>query len=522
MEDMNLLPMGEDTPRTNTVYEEENAGCEIFIDSVGDYVLADYQPEIRKILFVESDLIPSGRYESGGEMEAGGTVKHRLVYLDGEDTPSSVELTSDYDYTASAGKEVKCAFASERIASVSCRLSGPRKLSIKTKVGVTPHLISVSALPLPSCEREPELLFKETEAMQSFFSECEESVMGEVRLDGYTKEELRLLSSSASVAIREARRVSGGVTLLGELIYKLLYAVEGGAPFSVKGVSPIDCFLSCEMPEGSEITATGYVTSLECNTEDSGDGSTVATVNAALLLSATGRRNTPLSIVCDAFIPECPSECEEGQRSGSALVFACIRSIPLSERLTAFLSEWEEGATALETVATPLSCSVENQDGILTLSGEYRVRTVTVKTDDEGKITLSPMETTLPFSLPLQRVASDDVKAELSVKLLSPEVKAENGDILFRCELLVSAAVTEEKPLSSITECTPIGEKEEKSVSLLRIYYPTEEDTLWSVAKSYRVPVASLANANRLSEERSLSPEKKESLKGISRLLIVD
>jgi len=522
MEDMNLLPMGEDALRTNTAYEEENAGSEIFLDSVGDYVLADYQPEIRKILFVESDLIPSGRYESGGEMEAGGTVKHRLVYLDGEDTPSSVELTSDYDYTASAGKETKCAFAGERIASVSCRLSGPRKLSIKTKIGVTPHMISEAVLPLPSREKKPELLFKESEAMQSFFSECEESVTGEVRLDGYLKEDLHLLSASAIPAIREAKRTSGGVMVSGELLYKLLFSVEGGAPFCVKGASPIDCLLAGEMPDGTAMTATGHLISLECNMEDSGDGSSVATLNANMLLSVTGRRNAPLSIVCDAFIPESAAECEESKRSVSSLVFAGIKCIPVSERLTAFQSEWEDGDTALDTVATPLSYTCESKNGMLTLNGEYRVRTVTMKTTDEGKISLSPVETTLPFSIPLTRVTSDDVRTENCIRILSPEVKAENGDILFRCEILVSAAVTEEKLLSSVTECTPIGEKEEKAVSLLRIYYPTDEDTLWSVAKSYRVPVSALAKANRLSEEASLSPDRKESLKGVSRLLIVD
>ena len=522
MEETNFFPLGEENMDTKTVYEEENAGNEIFVDSVGDYVLADYQPEIRKILFVESDLVPSGRYESGGEMEAGGTVKHRLVYLDGEDTPSSVELTSDYDYTASAGKEVRRAFASERIASVSCRLTGPRKLSIKTKVGVVPHLISEKCLPLPSEKSRTELLFREAAAMQSFVSECEETLTGEARLDGYPKEDLHLLSASATVAIRDLKRVAGGMSASGDLLYKLLFSVEGGAPFSLTGSLPIDCAVEGEMPEGVSVTAAGYVTSFECNVEESGEGGAVCSFSASLLLSLAGRKNAPLSVVSDAYIPEYECECEEKKETVSTLIFAGNRSFPLSERLSAFEAEWEDGMTALHTVATPLSYTTENKNGMLTVNGECRVRTVALKTTDEGKVLLSPVETAIPFSLPLVRIPRDEVKTELSLRTFSPDIKVENGEIFFRCEMLVSATVSEERSLSAVTECTPVGDKEDKAVSLLRIYYPSAEDTLWSVAKDYRVPVHAVADANRLSEEAKLHPDKKESLVGVSRLLIVD
>ena len=522
MEETNFFPLGEENIDKKTVYEEENAGNEIFIDSIGDYVLADYQPEIRKILFVESELVPSGRYESGGEMEAGGTVKHRLVYLDGEDTPSSVELTSDYDYTASAGKEVRRAFASERIASVNCRLTGPRKLSIKTKVGVVPHLISEKCLPLPSEKADTELLFREASTIQSFFSECEETLAGEIRLDGYPKEDLRLLSASATAAIRDLKRIPGGVSASGDLLYKLLFSVEGGAPFSVNGTLPIDCAIEGEMPEGVSITAVGYTTSFECNIEESGEGGAVCAISASLLLCLTGRKNSPLSVVSDAYVPEYETSCEEKKETVFALIFAGNRSFPISERLTAFEAEWEDGLTALHTVATPLSYSAENKNGMLTVNGEFRVRTVAMKTTDEGGVSLFPIETTRSFSLPLVRIPSDEIKTELSLRIVSPDVKVENNEIFFRCEMLVSAAVTEEKSLSSVTECTTIGEKEDKTVSLLRIYYPTAEDTLWSVAKGYRVPVRSVADANRLSDEAKLHPDKKESLSGVSRLLIVD
>ena len=159
---------------------------------------------------------------------------------------------------------------------------------------------------------------------------------------------------------------------------------------------------------------------------------------------------------------------------------------------------------------------------MLTVNGECRVRTVALKTTDEGKVLLSPVETAIPFSLPLVRIPRDEVKTELSLRTFSPDIKVENGEIFFRCEMLVSAAVTEERSLSAVTECTPVGDKEDKAVSLLRIYYPSAEDTLWSVAKDYRVPVHAVADANRLSEEAKLHPDKKESLVGVSRLLIVD
>ena len=53
---------------------------------------------------------------------------------------------------------------------------------------------------------------------------------------------------------------------------------------------------------------------------------------------------------------------------------------------------------------------------------------------------------------------------------------------------------------------------------MITVYYPDRTDTLWSVAKRYRIPAARLAADNNLSAERAATES--GSLAGVKKLII--
>ena len=104
---------------------------EIYTETGADYSLPDYNGDVRKILFTEAKVRPSGSFENGENIDFSGIIVYNLVYSDSENRINSVSFTSDYD------QSVKCAEGSEPIcvdtvvSGFSVRLLGPRKLSAK-------------------------------------------------------------------------------------------------------------------------------------------------------------------------------------------------------------------------------------------------------------------------------------------------------------------------------------------------------------------------------------------------------
>ena len=524
MENTNFLPESGVDARRNTRYERENAGHEMTVESTGDYVLPDYQPEIRKILFISSELLPSSRYVSGGRAEFGGTVKHCLVYTDADNATASVELSSDYDYAVEAtGKEDTFAYTRERLFSVNCRLSGPRKLSIRAKIGATPHLISREELPMPQDTEGAELLYRETRAMECAYVEGEEAVTCEGKLDGYTAEELRVLSSTASVAVREAKREANGVQLRGDLLWKHLLVCDGSAPFALEGKEGFETLICEEMPDGASIVADGYVEDMRVELENNGEEGAVARADVALRFALTGHINRRVALCRDMYVPE-KELCEKrGMLSLRTLLGTVSKSAPITGSVSRKESDTEDATAVVDTVATVQSYESTVKKGVCTVRGECRVRTVTAAANDAGETLLSPTEFTVPFSVECARLSdAKNADVEAYVRVTSPSVTMTDDALLFEGELSINVIMTADTDEECLFDAEIIGEKEAPAVSKMRIYYPEGGDTLWNVAKKYSVPLASIATVNHLSDSAAKDPAAEGSLRGISRLLIVD
>ena len=74
--------------KENGYIERDVCGEVITSEAAGEYVLPDYQPEIRKILHVRAAVLPSGKYLGGAKAEFAGTVAHTVLYTDADRTES--------------------------------------------------------------------------------------------------------------------------------------------------------------------------------------------------------------------------------------------------------------------------------------------------------------------------------------------------------------------------------------------------------------------------------------------------
>ena len=121
--------------KSETSYTKNIKCSDVYTESAADYSLPDYLGDVRKILFSEATLRPSGRFAGGDEVEFSGVVVYNVIYLDSEGNLSSVEFTSDYDYSVKcSGESYKDSVSDTRVSAFAIRLVGPRKISARASL----------------------------------------------------------------------------------------------------------------------------------------------------------------------------------------------------------------------------------------------------------------------------------------------------------------------------------------------------------------------------------------------------
>ena len=106
-----------------------------FRDITAEYTLPDYLPDINRLLRVCADAERAEKYCSGSEIEYDGKIIYSIVYATGDGEIRCAVFDGDYSGSVSAGDlDFSTVTVETHTENVSCRLSGPRKLTVKCKL----------------------------------------------------------------------------------------------------------------------------------------------------------------------------------------------------------------------------------------------------------------------------------------------------------------------------------------------------------------------------------------------------
>ena len=125
-------------------YKKSTKCQDVYTESQVDYVLPDYMGDMRKILFTEATVRPSGKFAGGEAVEMSGIVVYNVIYLDSDGALSSVEFSSDYDYSVKcSGDNYNDSVAATRVSNYAIRLIGPRKISARASLVGSVRLLDI-------------------------------------------------------------------------------------------------------------------------------------------------------------------------------------------------------------------------------------------------------------------------------------------------------------------------------------------------------------------------------------------
>lgn len=509
------------TIQTDTVRDAIGAECTV------DYVLPDYIPEVRRILRVEARAIPGGKYVDAGRAEFAGTVAHTVLYTDGDGKLSAVTVNGDYTFSCPAdtkdGEVV--AFADTQVESVACRLGGPRKMSLRSTLRSRVHLLADRPLPEPECGEGAEILRKGAACRRILYRESDEFPLADsIPVEGVAAEELRPLLCDGFLSFREARAGEGNVFLRGEAILRVLAVTEAGQPLSYQRKIPFE--EEIDMPEASPrdaVLAFGAISSFSVNVSDTGEGNAAididATANAELLLFRE-EEICPVTDLYGTLTPLHVTAVSVPLLHGIG-VGGGFYTVSGSDRA----GREEIGESVLDACGTVKLQKPECENGKLIVPGEIRVKLLlTAPPEEEHDYpAVFPHEFTYSF-----RIATDilcqgetdalrtDCRAE--VLYLRPRIEPDGYSVDAELSLRVTACTGEEMRLVSAVESDPTPYPEPSGD--IRVLYPEDGESLFSIGKRTHTPLSLLCRENRLpslSAEEAAAPQ---SLDGVGYLLI--
>lgn len=507
----------------NRTYEKE-------IESVCDYSLPDYLGDVKKILTVTATAIPSGKFASNGEVNFSGVVSYDILYVDSEDKLTALTLSSDYDVAVPVCEDEYIDSIDEaRVSSVAVRLTGPRKMTAKAIVANNVNLLLednfkyVGDAFKEGCVAET--LSKVIKVEKTVFASSAEREYAEEaeRLDGVTADEIEILASSGSVRISESEVGKDGVVVRGEIIITSIVRTTEQPPFAIKKIIPFEETINFEgISPDMKVSVDGYLTSVTAGVSEDAEGSAI-TVNAISELYCIASENKDVSVMTDAYIKNRDSAAKYEDVEYSTIVCASTTESKISAEVKREDIGCENARDILKLTAEVKNLEKNITQSGFCLCGDAVFCAAAGEVAENGTVSHLPIKFSAPFSLNVNCNTAMPSTAELDciVTPIDNEIVMDSEKLTVSCMLKIRYRVTNTDTVKRICECNAVGDKEYKtSLSSIVVYYPSEHESLFEIAKKFHTTGSKIAHDNELSEQTISTSGDPVSLFGVKKLII--
>ena len=507
--------------------QTHNEGETVYCESVGEYTVPDYMPEIRKLLRIETRLLPTGRFLSGGRAELSGVCVHTVYYSDGEGRLSAIVESGDYRCAVPLAEEDAEVIASCRVRGVTHRLSGPRRIGIRTSIEASVAVLAHE--PFGECEgcEECETLKERASVCERVFLSHEGIALSDIsHMDGLAPEEVRLISTDASVHVREVRLQEGGALCSGEVWVRVLYATcsketekeRSKLPDVLLRKLPFDLLVEGERLIG--FTPHGYCASLDALCEEDGLGGCEMRVNVRLAMEGEGVQEKEILYLRDAYSRNARTDVKRKTAPVSEYLGTVAQNISISEKHA--LDEILPSARAVDCAVSVQEREATVEDGKLRVSLVCKAEGILMIPEEDGTPRYERVEFSFPVraQLPMTWQEKENTEYFVSAEYLGGALRTDGESVRLDGEIALCVRALAMRALSYLEAVTLTEDAETRSPHTLTVAYPEDGETLWTLAKRYRADLSNIARLNGIDDRFLSEPDTKESLDGMASLLI--
>lgn len=461
---------------------ERNFGSEVS----GDFTLPDYYTEIRRILCVTPTVLPPAKYVGDNTAEFNGVVDYTVTYVGGDGEIYSIPLSSDYSFNVPIdkvdGAEDVSALCSIGVESVNTRVSAPRRLSIRSRI--RPNVRIYAKIPSAvDCDTDSSVngIHTRTAEVQSLDCECSASDVIEVNyIIANVSEDVRVLRADGYVICEQIERTDAGIKCPAYLKLCLLVSREGGAVIeTLTGEAPIEGEIDFDKNTADiPVRVRGIVSEMSVNVTDQG-----IECNVGVILEGHICGNDTISYTDDIYSTENQCECETKRVSVRRSVACGSGSFSFSERFpieTAGISTDTQIYMALGNV-TMDKCEAKGNKYALSGNAVF-----TLLCRKDGELQMSEVTARVKYETDGSYQSDGAICFDAYCQPMDIKTRIEGDSLCVDCEVYVCCDIVCEDTVIAVEKVsfgTPISREDSRIV----VCYPSEDDTLWSVAKRYRV-----------------------------------
>lgn len=474
-----------------------------------EYILPDYLPDIRKILFVNAKVEENDGFIQEGKAEYSGDIVFNVVYMG--DTGQVKCVTQAYPYTNYLSNEAiyddSVIETVTKVENRSVRAVSPRKLLLKgkvvsdisifNKICVSPRLIGGSGV------EDEFTLERKTDRIDCVnylqFTESDIRVSEDIEYKGKIPV-AEIIYSDADLFMTDCKYSDGKVSIKGSARVKcLLRCSNDGEEGEYEGVEkniPIEHTFEVKLPQSdSRCFGRLELGAVEVGiANDSYGENRVLQIDFVCRANITAISNSDTIFTDDVFSTVYKYENSYKEVSTERLVKCGYSNFSVGG--SGEISN-AEGIKLNRVVLSDADSQMrlkEVLNGKANFEGECVVKAVLA--DEAGNCTTSELLVPIRFEVPVECSGFNRCTVESSV--LDSRVSIDGNRLSVNAEIGLDYAIYEKITANSVTSVSidKSAKATESKDGFVRLYYPEKNENLWSVAKKYGISRASLERAN--------------------------
>ncbi len=488
----------------------------------GDFVLPDYQPEIKRLLKINAAALPPSKYIGDSEAELTGNIDYYVLYTGSDNQLYCAPLTTEYKIAVPIDKRDDLRLLNMSADAtivpdmVSGRVTSPRKLNIKCRLKSDTRIYG--EMPLEqggaySKDTDNQLLYGEERVTGNRFVMGEMLYISDEMILDRSEGETRVVSAEGRILIDEVSCTQGAVNCRGELYLKLIMCRENdGGTYTTTRKLPI----SQSIPsEGIDMNSSAYARGTVCEIRINVDEDR-AEIDIGILIEASVSDNNDVRYIKDAYSTSNKTDCTYKTLELPSGTNAVNANFTLSDSMT--LEEAgitpEHSVVDATGIVIPESESFDN--GKYKLQGKVRL---SLLLNRDGEYSCTDIELPMKYAADMgtHGAEDEDMHSVMHGEVISTRTRVDGERIGVDCEIAVCGNTWSVKDMT-VLDSVSFGDELEQSRGEYVICYPSHQDSLWSVAKRYGTTVSALSDMNKLTPSRS--PDNENTLDGVKYLII--
>ncbi len=504
------------------VMEESCGGGAVICESSGEYTLPDYMPEVRRVLRLDADATIAGQYENGDKTEVGGDTRYVLLYADAEGQLAAAELDGTFDGVVNIPQGTPM-MVYPQVENTSCRLGGPRKVSLRAGISLHPYATRGVTIAPPAVDEVVgtlETLTRPVHISQTAYFHADDLALTEsVKCEAGTN----VLTTEAKALVREVKCEEGQVRVRGEAWMKALAVNAEGTPCTLQCKIPFEESISCDGVTPDFIgVARSNCRRVSCEATEGGSGSN-AVFDVTLILDGIAVKNGIGEVVTDIYATTYEMKPKSETVTGcwypvmQMANFTVDGSVP---RESLGIGDEPLRPVDARAVVTSATCVADGSAAII--EGTLRVSCILACDPADGNYRSESFDLPYKVRISCGEAIPHDTTLTSDVICISCRARADGARLSVDAELGILLIGEGRETVTVIRSAEPDPDAPViRANDEIIAAYLSDGDTLWSIGKRYHVPLADIVRANSLPDEIMGEPDFAEELDGLTRLMIL-